>query len=391
MKEFIEKFWPALLVSILAMISGLFLPVTNIFLAPVLVAVSSVGWIVVTIKATPTIKVVDERAIEEEISSLLDDIGLVVDEELTRAKQEAARIRQLLSDAIVQLSSGFHGINEHAQLQEKEILSVMTVMSGDNNDNENIDFGTFVEETDSTLKYFVDYIVSVSQQSMKMVASVNDISQQMEEIYELLKSVTAIAEQTNLLALNAAIEAARAGEHGRGSAVVADEVRKLSTGSTETGDKIRAVIVKSREIITSTVDQINVMASQDMNIALQSKQRVNDMMVEIGDINKIVESKLVTIQAVSADLNIDVGTAVRGLQFEDMISQLTEHIEATCGQVAPFISEASNFFKNDNSSNVSDRVINLRSQLNQIRENTCAVKHESVEQGSMVEGEIDLF
>jgi len=53
------------------------------------------------------------------------------------------------------------------------------------------------------------------------------LSEQTQQIDEIITTVNDIAAQSNILALNASVEAARAGEYGKGFAVVAVEVRNL--------------------------------------------------------------------------------------------------------------------------------------------------------------------
>ena len=389
-----KGFRVAILISAITITASFFVPMTTPFVTPFMLGLITLVWF---FAAGKDAKVEGSRGkniagdLDHEVSALLNDVSVIVADELLRSQTEVARIRELTSDAVVQLVSSFNGINEQARLQEEEISGILHAMTSEGSDD-TMDFASFVEEANATLNYFVENMLEISHQSMQMVGNVDDISSNMDEIHVLLNNVTGIADQTNLLALNAAIEAARAGEHGRGFAVVADEVRKLSTGSSDTGEQIRDVIKKSRANIESAVTTIGVMASKDMTVTMESKEQIKLMMDEVTLLNESIEKKLITIKAISNQLNDDVSMAVRGLQFEDMVNQLTQHVELTCQQVAPFISKAADSYTSDSAAvNSVERVKNLRESLQAIRSQTCASEHEAVVQTSMSEGEVDLF
>lgn len=71
---------------------------------------------------------------------------------------------------------------------------------------------------------------ALEQREAALRSTVNDLSQ-------VVASISTIATQTNLLSLNATIEAARAGTAGRGFAVVASEIKKLAGDTKQATDK----------------------------------------------------------------------------------------------------------------------------------------------------------
>ena len=74
------------------------------------------------------------------------------------------------------------------------------------------------------------------------------LAQVAQKIGDVVKLIQDIAGQTNLLALNATIEAARAGEAGRGFAVVASEVKSLAVQTAKATEEITREILVGAEL-----------------------------------------------------------------------------------------------------------------------------------------------
>ncbi|HET89199.1 MAG TPA: HAMP domain-containing protein [Chloroflexi bacterium] len=79
------------------------------------------------------------------------------------------------------------------------------------------------------------------------------LSEQTQQIGEIIATVNDIAAQSNMLALNASVEAARAGEYGKGFAVVAVEVRNLAEQSKQATAQVRAILSDIQKATNATV------------------------------------------------------------------------------------------------------------------------------------------
>jgi len=308
---------------------------------------------------------------------------------------ELEQVKKMISDAATTLSESFSGMHELTVAQSEAMNSIVNNIDENSGDSENnINFQKFTEETDDILDYFIKYILDVSQQSMSMVGIIGDVEEHMFEIGSLLTDVQSIADQTNLLALNAAIEAARAGEAGRGFAVVADEVRNLSKHSDRFSEEIKGVVTKSKSNITKAKKMIEIMASKDMNVAIQSKSNIDEMMEGIAKLNDNVATKLVEVAGYSQQMESVVGGAVRALQFEDMARQQIEFLQLNTQHFQEITDEVNSGLSAFKLADDNIRSIELKTGANRFAEMQAEWQEKdkkAVEQDTLEEGDIDLF
>ncbi len=330
--------------------------------------------------------------------------------------QESSQIRRLLAESINSLSHSFTEISNDTQAQHDIMVNMVERIElvdteqevaekkggkketndSDNTDEESVTILQFVDKTSNVLKHFVDLLVENSKNSMDIVVKTDQLSEQMEQIFGMLSEVHSIAEQTNLLALNAAIEAARAGEAGRGFAVVADEVRKLSLTSNNFNEEIREMIHSAQSMIIDSRELIGETASKDMNVFLSGKAKVDHMMESIQELDGNLKRSLKEISLVNESLAEKTAIAVRNLQHEDIIRQVSEHIdkkvEKADGIIQSVIKELDDLSTEVNEKKYEQRLRQISCRINQQLEqlNDQSI-HKTVEQNSMTEGEVHLF
>lgn len=340
------------------------------------------------------------KEVEHAVTELVTHVEGHLESIVAKMHTELSQIQVLVGDAVGILQQAFNGLNEKSMSQKEMVAALIRVIQDSDAEKEGREangVATFADETDKVLRYFVDYVVNTSANSMAMVEQIDAMVGHMSHANELLNDVKVIADQTNLLALNAAIEAARAGEAGRGFAVVADEVRKLSVRSDKFNDEIRQVIGKTVVDIESARETISALASQDMNFAIHSKSKVNDMLEHISNMNVSVESALDDVSGISGEINLLVGDAVRSLQFEDIVKQLAVYSSHNLDHITGLISNlrvgmaALKESEERSTEEFIEELNNLKVSLDEFIENNTSDYKSPVDQGSMDEGEVDLF
>ena len=120
----------------------------------------------------------------------------------------------------------------------------------------------------------------------QIAGNIMALSEQTQQIGNIIATVNDIAEQSNLLALNASIEAARAGEQGKGFAVVAAEVGNLAEQSQQATAQVKSIlndIQKATNDVVLVTEEGTKGVDSRMHLAKQARDTIETLAEAIQD------------------------------------------------------------------------------------------------------------
>ena len=160
-------------------------------------------------------------------------------------------------------------------------------------------------------------------------AQMDELSQAVAQIDEVVVQISSVAEQTNLLALNATIEAARAGEAGKGFAVVASEVKSLATQTQKMTDSIETQLaavkaaseqaVGATQAIVGNVDDVN-----ETTGAIAGA--IEEQTATTAEISRSAQEAAQGTSAVSEKLGSVADSAQNASQASNRVSEAATHL-----------------------------------------------------------------
>ncbi|HEX5363917.1 MAG TPA: methyl-accepting chemotaxis protein [Gallionella sp.] len=319
-------------------------------------------------------------------------LGKEVSGQLTSAHTELGNTQAILSDAINTLVGTFTALADEVRAQQALTLFITEGGGGDTDGHDSKKkFEHFVQLTSDAMNEFVDSTVQNSKHAMELVEKMDAINAEVGSILRILNEVEGIAKQTNLLALNAAIEAARAGEAGRGFAVVADEVRNLSESTNKFSKQIRGLVHNVNDALVDAEGAINKLAASDMTFVMDSKQHVQTMMSDLGELNATIAKNAIELHQINAKVERNVGVAVATLQFQDMSSQLIAHAQMRITALQEVANQMSAGADSPNRTEYLQQIATYRDSLHEHVVTLDEKKSNPVAQDNFETGDIELF
>jgi methyl-accepting chemotaxis protein len=231
---------------------------------------------------------------------------------------------QQIESSVVGVCNSFQGIAERAKETVSRTAGFLSCEG--QNSSSKLSFESLIEKCGGTLVKILDATSDAGEISRRAIERIEQMDKASQEINAALAKLEQIARANKMLAMNARIEAAHAGSHGAGFAVVAVEVVSQTEKSREVTAKVSDLIINLRALAGSTLKDLQRMNEQDHKRVEVCRLEVDESLREMQAAHSEMKSMLSGITDAGALLANDIGSAVRGLQFQDRTSQQIAHV-----------------------------------------------------------------
>lgn len=297
------------------------------------------------------------------LETTLEEISLYtkrLNESVTSSNESISGTRSISGTVVLAVQEIARGIEQeaanlndiHASIATVDRLVQQVHQGSSSTLSESAQVGELVSQGNVEAEELAERISVVQKAIQSALGAVTAMHGEMQQIREILLSISQISNQTNLLSLNAAIESARAGESGRGFAVVASEIRKLAATSGEMTGQIQSIVEK-----LSTVSQA---ALDDVQQGYSATEQGFLIAERFRDGFKMIEHSFTGISALIRDEAAAMDTMKRQfVEIRDQISEIagiTEEHSATTEQMLSSIEDQ------------NERIVSIHKEMEDVRQ-----------------------
>ena len=285
---------------------------------------------------------------EDEFSSLAQNLNTMfmkLQEIISQAKTTSSENSSISHELSTTSLSVGNNVNKSVDFINSTVEDIRTmtenikiaIKEANSSKEEIIDANSMLKDSRDEIIKLTSSVQESSVAESELAANIEALSNDVNEVKNVLAVISDIAEQTNLLALNAAIEAARAGEHGRGFAVVADEVRKLAERTQKSLTEINTTINVVVQASTNASEQMAFNAQQMDGLAIVStdvENKINDTTVIVNNATQATNKTVQDFETTGEQINIvhkrilEINTTLKenAKSVED-IANASEHLD----------------------------------------------------------------
>jgi len=258
----------------------------------------------------------DEPAMEDDLRRYLPH--------LSRMSKQLKQTSTQIESSVVDVCSSFQGIAERAR--ETVARAAGFLSSEGNGSSGKQSFKGLIESCSKTLVKILNSREEASETSRRAIERVKEMDKASQKIGSALVTLERISRENKMLAMNARIEAAHAGNLGAGFNVVAVEVVAQTEKTQAVTAQVSELILSLRALAGSTLGDLQRMIDKDRKRADECRNEVDESLRDMQAAHGEMKNMLTGMTEEGTLLAGEIGTAVRGLQFQDRTSQQISHV-----------------------------------------------------------------
>jgi methyl-accepting chemotaxis protein len=246
--------------------------------------------------------------------------------QLGRMGEQLRQTSKQIEDSVVGVCDSFQGIAQRAQATVARATGFLGNDGQATSDRRS--FEGLIETCSGTLVKILNTTIEAGDVSRRAIERIEEMDKASQQISEALRQLDQITNSNRMLAFNARIEAAHAGTAGMGFAVAAVELAAATVKSRTVTAQVGELALNLRALAQSTLQDLRDMNEKDAERVEQCRQEVDESLRDLQIAHSEMTAMLNGMTADGALLATDIGSAVRGLQFQDRTSQRIGHVVA---------------------------------------------------------------